>query len=244
MVTGTASGFGAGCSTSMVTISGAASTIAARPRAAASQSTTRIRRRCRAGEGARRPPAASTSSSSTSPSCCARNGRTDSSARSTRVATSSGMEAVHEQQAGDELVVDEALREGRRFLRRELDDPFEPAAVELGDQPQQLLCDRARRGLGRCRAARRGAARSGPRRPEGSAVAWAPPGSSGQLASVGSATWVGECSFFSVFPLPRYMWTPHGRHGSKLRTARMMSMPLKCSRSFSSKIGVFMTASS
>ena len=39
-------------------------------------------------------------------------------------------------------------------------------------------------------------------------------------------------------PCPRYMCTPHGRHGSKLRTVRMMSMPLKCSRSFSSKIGV------
>ena len=38
-------------------------------------------------------------------------------------------------------------------------------------------------------------------------------------------------------PSPRYMCTPHGRHGSKLRTVRMMSMPLKFSRSFSSKIG-------
>ena len=50
----------------------------------------------------------------------------------------------------------------------------------------------------------------------------------------------GEWSFFRVLPLPRYMWTPQGRHGSKLRTARMMSMPLNLSRSFSSKIGVFM----
>ena len=41
-----------------------------------------------------------------------------------------------------------------------------------------------------------------------------------------------------------YMWTPHGRHGSKLRTARMMSTPLKFSGPFSSKIGVFCTASS
>ena len=43
---------------------------------------------------------------------------------------------------------------------------------------------------------------------------------------------------------PRYMCTPHGRHGSKLRTVRMMSMPLKWSRSFSSKIGWPCTASS
>ncbi len=42
-----------------------------------------------------------------------------------------------------------------------------------------------------------------------------------------------------VLPGPRYMCTPHGRHGSKLRTARMMSMPLKLSGEFSSKIGVF-----
>jgi hypothetical protein len=54
----------------------------------------------------------------------------------------------------------------------------------------------------------------------------------------------GECTFCSTFPPPRYMWTPHGRHGSKLRTARMMSIPLKFSGEFSSKIGVFWTASS
>ena len=40
------------------------------------------------------------------------------------------------------------------------------------------------------------------------------------------------------------MWTPHGKQGSKLRTARMMSMPLNLSGPFSSKIGVFCTASS
>ena len=40
------------------------------------------------------------------------------------------------------------------------------------------------------------------------------------------------------------MCTPHGRHGSNDRTARMMSIPLKFSGPFSSKIGVFCTASS
>src|SRR5205814_10161692 len=55
---------------------------------------------------------------------------------------------------------------------------------------------------------------------------------------------IGWCTFLSVRPLPRYMCTPQGRHGSKLRTARMMSMPLKLSGPFSSKIGVFCTASS
>ena len=64
----------------------------------------------------------------------------------------------------------------------------------------------------------------------------------GSASTLGSI--VGECSLRSTLPLPRYMWTPHGRHGSKLRTARMMSMPLKSSIEFSSKIGVFITASS
>jgi hypothetical protein len=40
------------------------------------------------------------------------------------------------------------------------------------------------------------------------------------------------------------MWTPQGRQGSKLRTARMTSIPLNFSGPFSSKIGVFWTASS
>src|SRR5947207_3020418 len=55
---------------------------------------------------------------------------------------------------------------------------------------------------------------------------------------------VGECRVSIVLPLPRYMWTPHGRHGSKLRTARMMSIPLKLSRPFSSKMCVSWIASS
>ena len=54
----------------------------------------------------------------------------------------------------------------------------------------------------------------------------------------------GECTLSSFFPPPRYMCTPQGRHGSKLRTARMMSMPLNVSGGFSSKIGVFCTESS
>ncbi len=55
---------------------------------------------------------------------------------------------------------------------------------------------------------------------------------------------IGECTVSIVLPLPRYICTPHGRHGSKLRTARMMSMPLKFSGPFSSKIGVPVIASS
>ena len=55
---------------------------------------------------------------------------------------------------------------------------------------------------------------------------------------------IGECRVSRTLPPPSYMCTPQGRHGSKLRTARMMSMPLNLSRPFSSKIGVFCTASS
>ena len=50
---------------------------------------------------------------------------------------------------------------------------------------------------------------------------------------------MGTCLVSSTLPSPRYMWTPQGRQGSKLRTARMMSIPLNLSGPFSSKIGVF-----
>ena len=40
---------------------------------------------------------------------------------------------------------------------------------------------------------------------------------------------IGTCLVSRTLPLPRYMWTPQGRQGSKLRTARMMSMPLNLS---------------
>ena len=58
------------------------------------------------------------------------------------------------------------------------------------------------------------------------------------------ASAVGVCNTFRTLPLPVYMCTPHGRQGSNECTARMMSTPLKLSGPFSSKIGVFWTASS
>src|ERR1700730_5858218 len=67
------------------------------------------------------------------------------------------------------------------------------------------------------------------------------------IAAHVSARWIpnmGECTVFKVLPPPRYMCTPQGRHGSKLLTARMMSMPLNLSGGFSSKIGVPLTESS
>jgi len=50
---------------------------------------------------------------------------------------------------------------------------------------------------------------------------------------------VGVWTTLRTRPAPVYMCTPQGRHGSKLRTARMMSIPLNLSGPFSSKIGVF-----
>src|SRR4051812_4805018 len=55
---------------------------------------------------------------------------------------------------------------------------------------------------------------------------------------------LGACCTRSSFPPPRYMCTPHGKQGSKLRTVRMMSTPLNLSRPFSSNSGMFCTASS
>ena len=54
----------------------------------------------------------------------------------------------------------------------------------------------------------------------------------------------GEWRISSSLDSPSNTWTPQGRQGSKLRRARMMSMPLNFSFPFSSKSGVFMMASS
>ncbi len=54
---------------------------------------------------------------------------------------------------------------------------------------------------------------------------------------------VGVWTTLRTVPRP-YICTPHGRHGSNEWTARMMSIPLNFSGPFSSKIGVFSTASS
>jgi hypothetical protein len=64
--------------------------------------------------------------------------------------------------------------------------------------------------------------------------------------AAGPSEWpnIGECRVSSTLPLRSYIWAPHGRQGSKLRTTRIMSIPLILSGPFSSKIGVFWTASS
>ncbi len=123
-------------------------------------------------------------------------------------------------------------------------DPLEPLAVELDHGRDQLLgalaCDRVGDPVelgGQPldpldQLLRGGAAR--PRRRGGAAVS----------RLLAQHIPVGVCITLRTLPPPVYMCTPHGRHGSKLRTARMMSTPLKFSGPFSSKIGVFCTASS
>ncbi len=149
-----------------------------------------------------------------------------------------GVQPVDHQQAGDQLVGGQRVQRSAVELSaviEDFQDPGQPGAVQFRHLADQFL---------------------------GAPAGHRPAGSEGVeetfdpvagrprpvLARHGSYSavrvWVGECSFSKVWPLPRYMWTPQGRQGSKLRTVRMMSMPLKCSRSFSSKIGCPWTASS
>jgi len=165
-----------------------------------------------------------------------------------RVQVVQEQQALH-QRVGQQPVADRLA--GRALGREGVHDVAEPVSVEAEQQPHQFL----RRG--------RGAAAGGPQGGEqfldpfpglpytghplrlSSAgyrrAAWRRDATAGQVARMAV---IGECTFSSTLPLPRYMCTPHGRHGSKLRTARMMSIPLNWSGGFSSKIGVFCTASS
>ena len=149
------------------------------------------------------------------------------------------MQVVHEQQALHERVGDEQRLQAL-LIADGPHDRLKPRAVEADKAGDEFLGD-----VGRLRA------RPGPEFGEQRldarpslpgvnlpGVRWRRPC---QIASVMP---VGECVVLSTLPPPRYMCTPQGRHGSKLRTARMMSMPLKLSGGFSSKIGVFCTASS
>ena len=142
------------------------------------------------------------------------------------------VQAVQQQQVLDELVARRAPSPAARPTR--LDDPLEPLAVELEQRlhglERQLARGRVGEGLELARAAPR-PARSAHARSTAQPPACWPPN-------------IGECTCLSVLPPPRYMCTPQGRHGSKDRTARMMSMPRKLSGPFSSKIGWPATASS
>ena len=128
-------------------------------------------------------------------------------------------------------------------LVEDLDDPGQALAVHLDHRRHEVLRGPARHRVGQLLDLRGqlldpldqglGADRFGLSAGIPRAPAWA------QDIPVG--VWV---TFRTCPPRWLYMWTPHGRHGSKLRTARMMSTPLKFSGPFSSKIGVFCTASS
>ena len=113
------------------------------------------------------------------------------------------------------------------------EDPLQALAVELDDRGGQLL------GAGRAPPDRRSASTC-------AVSSWTLPderSSAEALERRHLAIPVGVCTTLRTLPLP-YMCTPQGRHGSNEWTARMMSTPLKFSGPFSSKIGVFCTASS
>ena len=155
-------------------------------------------------------------------------GRTLSSASCTRSSSGTGIEVVDQHQAGHDPVLGQPLAQRlRAVLGDRLEDALEPLAVEAHQRARELLA----------RARERVADRLELR---------------GQLLDAGDEGFglgaqhspVGVCTTFRTLPLPVYMCTPHGRHGSNEWTARMMSTPLKLSGPFSSKIGVFSTASS
>ena len=135
---------------------------------------------------------------------------------------------MDQHQAGDDAVGGQPIAQvvGALVLRQQAEDPLQPGAVELDHRGDQLLGPRAAGRVG-----------------EPLELAAEALDALDQLLDRGFAGAqhipVGVCITLRTRPPPLYMCTPHGRHGSKLRTARMMSMPLKCSRSFSSKIGVF-----
>ena len=117
-----------------------------------------------------------------------------------------------------------ASRARRRLVDRR-HDPLQALAVELHDRRDQLVGDRA--GLEVLDLLELRRELLDPR---------------DQFVG-GQHIPVGVWTTLRTLPFP-YMCTPQGRHGSKLWTARMMSIPLKFSGPFSSKIGVFCTASS
>ena len=145
------------------------------------------------------------------------------------------VEVVDQEEAGDDAVVGHRIADRRGALARvleRLDDAAHALAVELDDRADELLGGRLR-----ARVAQVLQLRLEDLNPLDELFGADVPGAQ-QLNPVG------VCWTFRTMPFPLYMCTPHGRHGSKLRTARMMSTPLKFSGPFSSKMGVFCTASS
>ena len=142
------------------------------------------------------------------------------------------MEAVQAEEALDELVFAETRERGYRpiaeLIVHDRENAFETVAVDRDDGSNELLCPT--RGPGAAFVPRRN--------PQAVRL----PGRSRDRPYPNGA--IGEWTVSILLSSPRYMCTPQGKHGSKLRTARMMSMPLNASGPFSSRIGVFCTASS
>ena len=133
------------------------------------------------------------------------------------------VQPVHEQDARDRAVVEQPrLQRVGALVGDGVHDPLERLAVELHQRAGELLAGLVELGgeLSDTRQQRLGVHASSQQSP------------------------VGVCITLRTLPLPVYMCTPHGRQGSNEWTARMMSTPLKSSGPFSSKIGVFWTASS
>src|SRR5215213_4778616 len=142
------------------------------------------------------------------------------------------METVEHEQARDQLVGNKLVEQrGVTRVHHHPDDVRQAGPVQVGHQADRLFGALAGRRLERLELLEEVRQPLADRCEVG-----------GTHSPVAVA--VGVCSLRSTLPLPRYMWTPQGRHGSKLRTARMMSMPLKFSGPFSSKMGVPCTASS
>ena len=167
-------------------------------------------------------------------------GRTESSARLHALLERDRVEVVDQQQRRDERILGERRPRSARLGaggEQRVEDPLEAGAVHLHDRGHELLGQLAR---GRRRRPIEQRLQLLDALDELVRLARV----AGRRVHPAYAIAVGVCITLRTLPLPVYMCTPHGRHGSNERTARMMSMPLKFSGPFSSKIGVFCTASS
>ena len=175
------------------------------------------------------------------PACAPRYGRTLSSAACTRAVTSSGCSScsISRFATSSSSASRRSSSTAVRLVGEPRHDPLESGAVERDDGGDQLLGAFGDRLVAESREFVEQALDAV--RQRGDVEFAAPVPASCQYGLTATA---GEWTCSTLPPLPVYMCTPHGRQGSKLRTARMMSMPLNRSGGFSSKIGVFCTASS
>src|SRR6516164_6162493 len=158
-----------------------------------------------------------------------------------------GMQAIQEKDTAHEFIPAEPIKNGSAGIagvNDDLEQALEPRPMKLHERLNQVPCGGSDRRIGSIlELADQSLDGLGPLPklilPGHGALPQMEPKQSHR-------SWpnIGECRVSRTLPLPRYMCTPHGKQGSKLRTARMISMPLNLSGPFSSKIGVFWTASS